>query len=133
MGVKHYFWDVTILFRQCVDQIIQRCVLEGDNGEILKHWHSLECEGHFNRQRTTAKVLQSGFYWPFLFKDAHSFAKSCDRCQRPCNDGKRNEMPFTTILEAELFDVWGLILWALSHPPMATNTYYWLWIMFQSG
>ena len=73
--------------------------------EILKHRHSLECGGHFNGQQTVAKVLQSGFYWPSLFKDAHSFAKSCDRCQRTGNIGRRNEMPLTNILEVELFDV----------------------------
>ncbi|RVW44224.1 hypothetical protein CK203_089465 [Vitis vinifera] len=28
------------------------------------------------------KVIQSGFWWPSLFKDAHSICKGCDRCQR---------------------------------------------------
>ncbi|RVW76182.1 hypothetical protein CK203_044217 [Vitis vinifera] len=28
------------------------------------------------------KVIQSGFWWPSLFKDAHSMCKGCDRCQR---------------------------------------------------
>ena len=76
--------------------------------DILKHCHSLECGGHFNGQRKAAKVMQSGFYWPSLFKDAHSFAKSCDRCQRTRNIGRINEMPLTNILEVELFDVWGI-------------------------
>ena len=53
-------------------------------------------------------MLQSSFYLPSLFKDAHSFSKSCDQCQRTTNIGKRNEMPLKTILEVELFDVWGI-------------------------
>ena len=57
-------------------------------GEILTHYHSLECGGHFNGQRTAAKVLQSGFYWPSIFKDAHLFAKSLDNCQRTGNIGR---------------------------------------------
>ena len=32
--------------------------------------------------RFPAKVLQSGFYWPTLFKDAHKFILSCDEYQR---------------------------------------------------
>ena len=72
--------------------------------EILMHCHSLECRGHFNGQRTAAKVLQLGFYWPYIFKDAHLFGKSYDRCQRTENIGRRNEMPLTNILEVELFD-----------------------------
>ena len=74
----------------------------------MKHYHSLECGGHLNGQRTVAKVLKFAFYWPSLFKDAQSFAKACDLCQRIGNIGRRNEMPFTTVLEVELFDVWGI-------------------------
>ena len=81
---------------------------ESEVGEILTHCHSLEYGGHFNGQRTAAKVLQSGFYWPSIFKDAHSFSKSCDRCQKTGNIGRRNEMPLTNILEVELFYVWGI-------------------------
>ena len=55
-----------------------------------------------------ANVIQLGFYWPSIFKAAHLFAKSCDRCQRTGNIGQRNEMPLTNILEVELFDVWGI-------------------------
>ena len=104
--VKHYFWEDLILFKLCVDQIIRRCVPKSEVGEILTHCHSLDCEGHFNGQRIAAKVLQSGFYWPSIFKDAHSFAKSCDRCQRTENIKRRNEMPLMNILEVELLYVW---------------------------
>ena len=53
-------------------------------------------------------MLRSGFYWPSLFKDAHSYAKSCDRYQRTGNIGRSNEMPLTNILEVELFDMWEI-------------------------
>ena len=66
--VKHYFWDDPILFKQCVDQIIRRCVPESEMSEILKHYHSLECGGHFNGQRTAAQVLQLGFFSPLSSK-----------------------------------------------------------------
>ena len=68
----------------------------------------MECGRHFNGQRTTAKVLQVGFYWPTLFKDAHLFVKTCDRCQKTRNISSENEMPLNSILEVELFDVWGI-------------------------
>ncbi|KAL4366766.1 hypothetical protein GQ457_05G020870 [Hibiscus cannabinus] len=57
---------------------------------------------------TAAKVLQSSFYWPTLFKDAHNFYKACDRCQRTGNISRMNEMPLQGIIEVELFDVWGI-------------------------
>ncbi|XP_022150300.1 uncharacterized protein K02A2.6-like [Momordica charantia] len=64
--------------------------------------------GHFAGQKTAAKVLQSGFFWPTLFRDAHSFAQVCDKCQRTGNISKLNEMPLNPILEVEIFDVWGI-------------------------
>ena len=53
------------------------------------------------------KVLQSGFYWPTLFKDAHKFVLSCDECQRIGNIIRRQEMPMNYSLVIEPFDVWG--------------------------
>ena len=57
---------------------------------------------------SATKVLQPSFYWPFLFKDAHLYVKSCDRCKRAGNIRKTSEMPLITILEVELFDIWGI-------------------------
>ena len=83
--VKHYFWEELILYRHCADQVIRRCVPEEEITNILKHCHTLEYGGHFGTQRTAAKVLQSGFYWPTMFKDAHAFVTTCDRCQHTGN------------------------------------------------
>ena len=74
-------------------------------GSILNHCHTLSCGGHFRGQRTAAKVLQSGFYWPSLFKDAHQFVSTCDKCQRMGGISKQDEPLMRTILEVELFDL----------------------------
>ncbi|PIM97487.1 DNA-directed DNA polymerase [Handroanthus impetiginosus] len=81
------------------------CVPEVEMNDILAQCHASPCGGHFQGDRTAAKILQSGFYWPNLFKDAHSFVANCDRCQRTGNISRRHEMPLNTILEVELFDV----------------------------
>ncbi|XP_026419453.1 uncharacterized protein LOC113315378 [Papaver somniferum] len=82
---KIYIWDEPYLWKHCSDQMIR---------------------SHFGAKRTALKVLESGFYWPTLFKEAYSFCKACDRCQRTCNLGARNQMPQTPILAVEIFDVW---------------------------
>ena len=53
--------------------------------------------GHFGAIKTAAKVLQSGFHWPTLFKDAYKFFANCDRCQRVGNISRKNEMPLNNI------------------------------------
>ncbi|KAL4302313.1 hypothetical protein GQ457_10G008720 [Hibiscus cannabinus] len=107
-NAKGYFWDEPYLFKQCADQIIRRCIPEEEQQMILEQCHSTPYGGHFGGNRTAAKVLQSGFYWPTLHKDAQLFCQQCERCQRTGNISKRNEMPLQNILEVELFDVWGI-------------------------
>ena len=52
------------------------------------------------------KVLQSGFYWPSLFKDAHTIRRECDKCQRFGKISCCHMMP--PILVVDLFDVWAI-------------------------
>ena len=106
--LKHYYWEEPILYRHCADQVIRRCVPKDEMHSILNHCHTLPCGGHFGGQRTAAKVLQSGFYWPSLFKDAHQFVSTCDKCQRMGNISRKDEPPMHPILEVELFDLWGI-------------------------
>ncbi|KAM6594465.1 hypothetical protein CsatA_002168 [Cannabis sativa] len=105
---RFYFWDEPYLYKQCPDRIMRRCVPMSEVRSILEHCHSAPYGGHFGGQRTAAKVFQSGYYWPSIFKDAHAFVQQCDRCQRVGNISARNEMPLNCILEVELFDVWGI-------------------------
>ena len=106
--LKHYYWEEPILYRHCADQVIRRCVPEDEMNSMLNHCHFLPCGGHFGGQRTAAKVLQSGFYWPTLFKDAHHFISTCDKCQLMGGISRKDEPPMHPILEVELFDLWEM-------------------------
>ncbi|KAJ9535341.1 hypothetical protein OSB04_un001548 [Centaurea solstitialis] len=103
-----YLWDDPFLFKICTDQVIRRCIPKEETPEILHHCHSGPCGSHFGGNRTAAKVLQSGFFWPTLSYDENIFVKRCDECQRSGNVSQRNEMSLNGILEIELFDVWGI-------------------------
>ncbi|CAN6542471.1 unnamed protein product [Malus baccata var. baccata] len=105
---RFYVWDDPYLWKICPDQIVHRCVIESEFHSILSFCHSYACGGHFGTQRTAHKVLECGFYWPTLFKDARTFCLTCDRCQRTGNLGQRDQMPQTPILVVEIFDVWGI-------------------------
>ena len=129
--LKHYYWEEPILYKHCADQVIRRCVPEDEMGSILNHCHTLPCGGHFGGQRTTTKVLQSGFYWPNLFKDAHQFVSTCDKCQRMGSISKKDEPPMSTILEVELFDLWGMDFMG-PFPPSFGNLYIFLAIDYVS-
>ena len=104
--IKYYFWEDPELFRYCSDQMIRRCIPKSEFKSILTFYHSLSCGGHFSEKKTTAKVLQSRFYWPTLFKDAHEFSHTCLWCQQVGSISWRDMMTLNPILVVEIFDVW---------------------------
>ena len=106
--IHSYYWEEPFLFKYYADQIIRKCVPEEEQQGILSHCHENACGGHFASQKTTMKVLQSGFYWPSLFEEAHQMCRVCDRCQRLGKLSHRLMIPLNLILVVELFDVWGI-------------------------
>ncbi|PIN05685.1 hypothetical protein CDL12_21773 [Handroanthus impetiginosus] len=106
--IRKYFWDEPFLFRQCSNNIMRRCISKVEMNDILKQCHASPYGGHFQRDRTATKVLQSGFYWLTFFKNSHLFVATCDRCQRTRNIYRKHGMPLNMILAVELFDIWGI-------------------------
>ncbi|KAJ9566198.1 hypothetical protein OSB04_002164 [Centaurea solstitialis] len=106
--LKYYFWSKPYLFRIGPDRIHRRCVSGPAAWDILTNCHKGPTRGHFGANLTARKVLESGFYWPTIFKDAHTLIKSCDACQRAGNITKKDEMPQQSISVSEVFDVWGI-------------------------
>jgi len=106
--VKNFYWDDPYLFKYCPDQIFRRCIPDNEVSSVIKFCHSEACGGHFSSRKTTAKILQSGFYWPTMFKDSHTFCKTCENCQKLGSISKRHMMPLNPILVIEIFDCWGI-------------------------
>ena len=120
---KHFVWDDPYLWKFCSDQVIRRCVPNGEFEAILHHCYDTSVGGHSGPQRTARRVLDSGFYWLTIFKDAYRFVKGCEKCQRAeGNITKRNEMPQQPIIVCEVFDVWGIDFMG-PFPPSACFSY----------
>ncbi|GKB88106.1 reverse transcriptase domain-containing protein, partial [Tanacetum coccineum] len=82
--LKHYFWEEPYLFKVC------------SNGR------------HYGPNITAKKVLDSGFYWPTIIKEAYTLVRLCEACQNTRNISKRDEMPLNNIQVCEIFDIWGI-------------------------
>ncbi|KAH9671394.1 hypothetical protein KPL70_017357 [Citrus sinensis] len=120
--VKSYQWDDPHLYKLCSDQVIRRCVAADEIPQILESCHAAAYRGHFGGHRTAAKIMQSGYFWPTIFKDAYDFVKGCDRCQRTRNITSIHEMSLSNILEVNVFYVWGIDFMG-PFPPSFGNLY----------
>ncbi|XP_076893901.1 uncharacterized protein LOC143546031 [Bidens hawaiensis] len=77
---SHYIWDSPYLFRVGTDRVLRRCVSREEGRKILRHCQESLTGGHHGPSSTVRKVLDSGFYWPSIFKDSHEFVRQCDAC-----------------------------------------------------
>ena len=59
--------------------------------------------------------------------------RECDKCQRLGKISHCHMMPLHLILVVDLFDVWALISWDHSLPPLDTSTFWWELTMCQNG
>ncbi|RDX77624.1 Pro-Pol polyprotein, partial [Mucuna pruriens] len=106
---KHYIWGDPYLWRLCSDKFICRCILDVEINSVLQFYHSALGGGHYESTWTARKVLDCGLYWPTIFRDAHHFVSTCERCQQAgMAMNLRHEMLQQPILFCEVFDVWGI-------------------------
>ncbi|GKE47901.1 reverse transcriptase domain-containing protein, partial [Tanacetum coccineum] len=85
-----------------------RCVSGPETQTILDQCHYRPAGGHYGPNVTTKKVLDSGFYWPTIIKEAHTLVRLCEACQKMGSISKRDAMPLNNIQVCKIFDVWGI-------------------------
>ena len=69
------------LYKQGHDGLLRQCINPSEVPMILKGCYSDACGGHFAGESTTRKAFLVGYWWPTLFKDAHSYTRKCNPCQ----------------------------------------------------
>jgi hypothetical protein len=78
-----------ILFRKNFDGVFLRCLEKEESERVLAELHSGDVGGHFGGDTTAHKVLRVGYYWPTLFKDAHTLSRKCIICQKAAGRVKK--------------------------------------------
>ncbi|GKB51710.1 reverse transcriptase domain-containing protein [Tanacetum coccineum] len=106
--LKHYFWEEPYLFKVCSDGMIRRCISGPETQTILDQCHHRPTGGHYGPNITAKKVLDLGFYWPTIIKEAHTLVRLCEACQKTRNISKRDDMPLNNIQVCEIFNIWGI-------------------------
>ncbi|RDY05612.1 Gag-Pol polyprotein, partial [Mucuna pruriens] len=96
---KYYIWDDPYLSRLYNN----KCIPETETNSVLQFYHSAPGGDHYGSTRIARKVLDCGLYWPTIFRDAHHFVSTCDRCQNARMAlNRRLEMPQQPIMFCEV-------------------------------
>ncbi|RVW98300.1 hypothetical protein CK203_034287 [Vitis vinifera] len=59
--IHAYYWEEPFLFKYCADQIIRKCIFKKSNRGSSVIAMKMHVEATFASQKTTMRVLQSGF------------------------------------------------------------------------
>lgn len=89
----NFSWISGLMFYTGPDQVTRRCLREDETYDVLHACHDEPCGGHFASKRTAMKILNTGYYWPTLYKDSAQYTKYCEKCQRMGRPTKTDEMP----------------------------------------
>jgi hypothetical protein len=83
----------SILFRINYDGVLLICPEHEDIEKVLNELHDGPIRGHFMRNTIAHKILRADYYYPTLFKDAHTYAKNYKTCQMSVGKEKREAIP----------------------------------------
>lgn len=90
---------------------------------IMKVYNNGPCSGHFADRKTGHKVLQMGYYWPTISKDAKKFVQTCASCQRMGCPRQFDEMPLHSQIAIKPFERWELYFIGPINPSSNQKTY----------
>jgi hypothetical protein len=93
-----------VLFQINYDGVLLRCLEREDVDKVLTELHDGPVRGHFAGNTTAHKILRAGYYWPTLFKDAHTHARNCKTCQLSVRKEKRVAIPLQPVTVSRPFE-----------------------------
>jgi hypothetical protein len=97
-----------VLFCVNYDGVLLRCLEHEDADKVLKELHDGPASGNFARNTTVHKILRDVYYWPTLFKEAHTYIINCKTFQIIARREKRASIPLLPVSFSRPFKQWGL-------------------------
>ena len=74
----------------------------------MREVHERICGNHLGSRSLVHKLVQAGYYWPTMQKDAEAYVKICDKCQRFNNIIRQPTEELTLMTAPWPFTQWGL-------------------------
>ena len=108
--------DNEVLFKKGYDRDPLRCLGPEEASEMIKEVHAGECREHQWKKKLYRCLLQMGYYWPTMKRDAAKFVKKCHRCQVQANLIHTHPQNLHSMVTPWPFYTWGLDLVGLVNP-----------------
>ena len=97
-----------VLYKRGFSQLYLRCLSHEEADYVIREVHEGICGNHSGAQSLVHKLIQAGYYWPTMLKDAQAYVKACDKCQKFSNFIRQPSEELTPIMAPRLFAQCGL-------------------------
>ena len=121
---KRYFLEGSILFCQGYKSTPLRCLNASESREVVTEIRAGELGEHQGRKKLYRELLNFGYYWPTMKKDAAFFVRKCHACQIHDNLLHRPTYALQDMHTPCPFHTWGLDLIGPIRP--TSNRYIWI-------
>ncbi|KAK3009912.1 hypothetical protein RJ639_011482 [Escallonia herrerae] len=95
------------------------CLSPREADYALREVHEGICGQHLGGRSLAHKILRQGYYWLGMQKDAVSFTRKCDQCQKFALISHMPAIPLNILTSPIPFAMWGMDI--LGPFPMATG------------
>ncbi|KAK3027704.1 hypothetical protein RJ639_042211 [Escallonia herrerae] len=108
-----------VLYKKSFSFPYIKCLSPREVNYTLREVHEGICGQHLGRRNLAHKILRQGYYWPGMQKDAVSFMRRCDQCQKFAPLSHTLAIPLNILTSPIPFEMWGMDI--LGPFPMATG------------
>ena len=92
--------------------------------DLLYEIHEGICESHTGGRSLAHRALAQGYWWPYMQRDAVTYVKKCDKCQRFAHSVYQPARELQPLVSPWPFAQWGIDL--VGPLPRATGNRCWM-------
>ena len=71
-----------VLYKRGFSRLYLRCLSHDEADYMMREVHDGICGNHSGARSLAHKLIRAGYYWPTMLKDAQTYVKTCEKCQR---------------------------------------------------
>ena len=97
-----------VLYKGGFSRLYLRCLDPEEADYVMREIHEGIYGNHSGSQSLVHKLIRAGYYWPTMKKDAQTYVKTCEKCQRFSNIIRQPFEKLTPMTAPWPFAQWGL-------------------------
>ena len=97
-----------VLYKRGFSRPYLRSLTHDEADYMMREVHEGICGNHSGARLLAHKLIRAGYYWPTMLKDAQTYVKTCEKCQRFSNLIRQPFEELTPMTAPWPFAQWGL-------------------------